>query len=51
MLFMLLMICGDVERLPGPEVMEHFSNTGRIKIVYQNTRGFLTNIRSLKAII
>ena len=51
LLLMLLMICGDLERLPGPEVMEHFSNTRGIKIIHQNTRGLLTNIPSLKAII
>ena len=51
LLFMLLMICGDVERLPGQQVMEHFSNTRGIKKIHQNIKGLLTNIGSLTLLL
>ena len=43
LLFMLLMICRDMERLPGPEVMENFSNMRGIIIMHQNIRRLFTN--------
>ena len=50
-MFTLLIISGDVERLPGTQIMEHFSNTRRIKIVHQNIRRLLTNIGSLTPLL
>ena len=44
---MLLMICGNVERLLGPTVTEDFSNTRGIEIIHENIRGLFTNIGSL----
>ena len=51
LMFTLLIISGDVERLPGTQIMEHFSNTRRIKIVHQNIRRLLTNIGSLTPLL
>lgn len=45
LLFMLLMVCGEVERLPGPEVMKNFSNTRVIKKIHQNIGGLTVDKR------
>ena len=42
---MLLMVCGEVERLPGPEVMKNFSNTRVIKKIHQNIGGLTVDKR------
>ena len=44
-------MCGDVERLPGPEDVEHFSNTSGIKMLHQNIRGLFTNVDSLTLLL
>lgn len=47
LVFMLLIMCGDVETCPGPDAMAGFSNMNGIKIIHQNIRGLLNNIGSL----
>ena len=49
--FMLLMICRAVDHLPGPELMEQFSNTTGIKIIHQNIRGLFANTVSLTLLL
>ena len=42
LLFMLLLLCGDIEFCPGPNIqndLQELSNMRRIKLIHQNIRG------------
>jgi len=52
-LLILLLLAGDVEVLPGPDMnpIEHFTKSNGIKIMHQNIRGLLNEKDNLEAII
>ena len=51
---MLLMLCGDIETLPGPnlltrdEFQQHSVSSKGLKIFHQNIRGILSNFDMLQ---
>ena len=45
LIFVLLLICGDIELCPGPHAQENLSDISKlrgIKLVHQNIRGLLS---------
>ena len=52
-LLILLLLAGDVEVLPGPDMnpIDHFTKSNGIKIMHQNIRGLLNQKDNLEAII
>ena len=50
-LFMLLLLCGNVETCPGPPELSHLLKAKGIKIFHQNVRGLLGNLSKVKNLL
>ena len=45
LIFLLLLVCGDIESWPGPQVQENLADISKLrgkKLVHQNIRGLLS---------
>ena len=50
LLLLLLLVCGDIESCPGPQILENVLQTKGIKIFHQSCRGLFRNVTNFTSL-